>query len=111
MVVRNRQLRRPRPPARATEALQEGRHVRGVDLDHPVEVAHVDAQLQGAGGHDHAIAGLGERLLAAAVPRADSERVRDEGRDAPARSALPVLGLGAGVAEHQPLLARGAARR
>src|SRR5687768_953359 len=37
----------------AAETLQKGCHGgRGVDLDDAVEVADVDAQLEGAGGHD-----------------------------------------------------------
>ena len=36
---------------------------RAVHLDDPVEVANVDAQLQGGGRDDHAVARLGERLL------------------------------------------------
>jgi hypothetical protein len=34
-----------------------------VDLDDVVQVAHVEAQLQRAGGHDHAVRALSERRL------------------------------------------------
>ncbi len=55
--------RRPVRPSRCrNEATVRGR----VDLDDPVEVADVDAELQGAGGDDDAVARLGERLLGAA---------------------------------------------
>jgi hypothetical protein len=72
--------RGPRPSPGAPEALQERRHGGGaVDLDDTVEIAHVDAELEGAGGHDHAVAGLGERGLGPA-PFVDGEGgVRHEG--------------------------------
>ncbi len=38
------------------------RRSRRVDLDDAVQVADVDAELQGGGGHDDAVAGLGEGL-------------------------------------------------
>ena len=54
-------------PAGAAESLQERRHRAGsVDLDDPVQVADVDAELQGAGRDDDAVARLGEGLLGAA---------------------------------------------
>ncbi len=73
------------PPAGAPESLQERRHGRGrVDLDDPVEVADVDAEFERAGGDDHAVAGLGERLLRA-TPLVGGERgVRQERGDAAA---------------------------
>lgn len=52
--------------AGAADPLQErGDAAGGVDLDDSVEVADVDAEFQGGGGHDDAVARLGERLLGA----------------------------------------------
>ena len=80
--------RRARPPAGAAHPLQERRDgARGVDLDHAVEVADVDAQLQGAGGHDHAVAALGERPLGLPALVQAQRAVRDERRDAAASAA------------------------
>ncbi|MCQ0013778.1 hypothetical protein [Actinomadura madurae] len=57
-----------RSSARAAEALQERcDRGRGVDLDDAVEVADVDAEFEGAGRDDDAVAGVGERLLGAAA--------------------------------------------
>jgi len=39
----------------------------GVDLDHAVEVADVDAQLEGRGGHDEIAGGVLERVLGPAA--------------------------------------------
>ena len=77
------------PPAGAAEPLQERRRrVRGrVDLDDPVEVADVDAELQGAGGDDDAVARLGERLLGAAALVGGQRGVGQEGRHARAPAA------------------------
>jgi hypothetical protein len=45
-----------RTPTGAAHALQEGGDGRrGVDLDDPVQIAHVDAELQRAGGDDDAV--------------------------------------------------------
>ena len=52
------------PPSTQSEPLQErGDRGRSVQLDHPVQVADVDAQLERGGGHDHAVAALGESPL------------------------------------------------
>ena len=113
-VARNRQLRtvparRPVRPSRCrNDATVRGR----VDLDDPVEVADVDAELQRAGRDDHAVAGLGERRLGPPAlverQRACETNVVDAAR--PQRGA-ELLDPRPAVAEDQPLLARGAARR
>ena len=55
-------------PAGSTEPLQEGGHgARGVNLDDPVKVADVDAQLQRGGCHDDTVPGLGECLFGVAA--------------------------------------------
>ena len=55
---------RSRPPPAAPEPLQErGDRERRVDLDHPVQVTDVDAELKRGRGHDHAVPPLGERQL------------------------------------------------
>ena len=99
--------RRPWPATRAAHALEEAGHGRrGVDLDHAVEVANVDAQLQDAGGHDHAVVPVGEGVLRLPPLLLAERAVRDEGRC----SQLPqlrsqFLGPGTAVHEDQPLLA------
>ena len=79
-MARNKQLRaEPEPPAGAAESLQERRDRAGrVELDDPVQVTHVDAQFQGAGGHDDAVARLGECLLGAAALVGRQRGVRQE---------------------------------
>ena len=63
-VARKRRLRRCRPPSGAAEALQErGDGGRGVELDHPVEVADVDAELERGGRDDDAVPRLRECRL------------------------------------------------
>jgi len=52
------------PPAGTAKALEEGSHGGGrVDLDDAVQVAYVDAELQGAGRDDHTVACFGEGSL------------------------------------------------
>ncbi len=56
------------PSPGAADALEESGDGRGaVDLDDAVEVADVDAELEGAGRHDHAVGRFGERLLGASA--------------------------------------------
>ena len=87
-LVRGRQEQtvagRARPPARPPHPLEERRDGRRrVDLDHAVEVADVDAQLERAGGHDHAVPPLGEGAFGLMPLVEDQRAVRDERRDAP----------------------------
>ena len=98
---------RARPPAGAAHPLQERRDgARGVDLDHAVEVADVDPQLQGAGGDDHAVAALGERLLGLPALVQAQRAVRDERLDPPhPQLGGELLDPRPAVAEDQPLLA------
>ena len=78
----------------------------GVDLDDPVQVAHVDAQLQNARGHDHAVVPVGEGLLGLPTLLLAERAVGDEGRDAQLPQPGPqFLGPGTAVDEDQPLLA------
>src|ERR1035441_10428165 len=52
------------PAAASTEPLQEaGDRRRAVDLDNPIEVADVDAKLEGRSRHDDTVAGFDERLF------------------------------------------------
>ncbi len=97
---------RPRTSTGATDALQERRHgPRSIDLDHPVQVADVDAELQGRGGHDHAVPGLAEGRLG--LP-ALVDRQRGVGQErrhvVAAQSGGQLLDPGAAVGEHQTLL-------
>ncbi|MND06914.1 hypothetical protein D3C83_285840 [compost metagenome] len=56
------------PPAGPPEPLQEARNGYGrVDLDDAIEIAHVDAELQGARCHDHAVAPGGEGFFGPAA--------------------------------------------
>ena len=99
--------RRARPPPRAAHPLQEARdRRRRVDLDHSIQIAHVNAQFQRAGGDDHAVLARGERLFRLPALLLAERAVRDQRRGL----ELPQLGaqlLGArpAVDEHQPLLA------
>ncbi len=99
--ARDRSRLMPAPP----DALQTAGHRRrGLDLDHEIDGAHVDAELQGGRGHDRGqAAGLEvvldlEALLAAerAVMRADQLLARElvEGRGHP-------LGQAPAVDEHE----------
>lgn len=64
------------------EALQERRDgTRRVDLDDPVEVAHVDAEFEGAGRDDHAVTGLREGEFGTATLVERQRRVRQERGD------------------------------
>ena len=95
------------PPPGAAHPLEEAGHGgRGVDLDDPVEVADVDAQLQRAGGHDDAVVPAGERLLGL-PPLVQAQRaVRDERGDLQRpQLAAQLLDPRPAVAEDQPLLA------
>src|SRR5664280_1244887 len=96
------------PPAAAPEPLQQrGDGPRRAHLQHPVEVADVDTQLEGRGGDDDAVAGLDEGLLR--LPSfVDRERgVGHEGLRAPVpKSRRERLDGTAGVGEDQPLLTR-----
>ncbi len=95
------------PAACTAETLQERCDgSRSVDLDDPVEVADVDAQLQRAGGDDHAVPGLGEGLLRS-VPLIDRQRrMREERRHPEGTQRLTkLLDDLLRVAEHEPLLA------
>ena len=97
----------PGPAARAAHALEEARHGGGaVDLDHPVQVAHVDAQFQDARGHDHAVVPVGEGVFRLPPLLLAERAVGDEGRDAqlPQPSAQ-FLRPGTAIDEDQPLLA------
>ena len=98
---------RARPAPGAAHALEEARHGgRAVDLDHPVEVTHVDAQLQDAGGHDHAVVPVGKGVLGLPPLLLAERAVRDEGRDAQLPQAgAEFLRPGAAIHEHQPFLA------
>ena len=95
--------RRPVRPMRCRNAATRRR---GVDLDDPVQVAHVDAELQRGGGHDHAVPRLGERLLGP-PPLVQRQRGVRQERGDPARPQrrADLLHQLPGVAEHQPLLA------
>jgi hypothetical protein len=53
-----------------------------VQLDHPVQVAHVGAQLERGGGHDHAVAALGECALGALARVKRERRMHEVGGDA-----------------------------
>jgi hypothetical protein len=69
------------PAPGPSEALEEARHGdRRVDLDDPVEIADVDAQLERARGDDDAVAGLGKRRLGAPPLVQPQRAVRDERR-------------------------------
>lgn len=94
------------PPAGSADPLQEsGDAARGVDLDDPVEVAHVDSQFERAGGHDDAVPFLRERLLGPSS-LVDRERgVGEERRHVERPQPLAeFLDQGTGVAEHEPFL-------
>ena len=97
---------RPGPPPAAPEPLQErGHRQRRVHLDHPVQVTDVDAQLERGGGHDHAVAALGERLLGAPPLVKRQRRVHQvRGDAARAQFRAEHLDEPLGVREHQPLL-------
>jgi hypothetical protein len=65
------------PPAGAAQPLQERRDRAGrVDLDDPVEVPDVDAELQGRGRHDDAVPPLGKGRLGAPTFGGRQRRVR-----------------------------------
>ena len=95
------------PPPGAAHALEEARHGRGaVDLDHPVQVAHVDAQLQDARGHDHAVVPVGEGVFRLPPLLLAERAVGDEGRDAQLpQPCAQFLRPGTAIHEDQPLLA------
>lgn len=95
-----------RSTAGAAHPLQErADRGRAVDLDDPVQVTDIDAELQSRGGHDHAIPRLGERLLGPA-PLAGRQRcVRQEDLDPGfAQRRAKLLDQLTGVAEDQPFL-------
>src|SRR5215218_3532260 len=95
------------PAAAAPEALEErGDGGWGVDLDDPVEVSDVDAELQGRGGDDDAVAVLGERLLSGRSLAGAEGSVGDERRHiVTAQGDGELLGAGAAVDEYQAFLA------
>jgi len=95
------------PAAGAPEALEErGDGGWGVDLDDPVEVSDVDAELQGRGGDDDAVAVLGERLLSGRSLAGAEGSVGDERRHiVTAQGDGELLGAGAAVDEYQAFLA------
>jgi hypothetical protein len=94
--------------AGAADALKErGDRVRRVHLDHPVQVAHVDPQLQRSRGDDHAVRPLRERRLGL-QPLVAAERAV---RGVRPHAQQPQLGgerlhLAAAVAEDQPFFPR-----
>ena len=96
-----------RPPPGPAHPLEErGDRRRGVDLDHPVEVADVDAKLQRACGHDHAVLPSGERLLGQTAFLGPERTVRDERLDFLfTQQQGELLHPRPAVAEDQPLLA------
>ena len=95
------------PSPRASDALQESSdRRRAVDLDHPVEIADVNAEFQGARRHDHTVAGLGERLLRSSALVLPERAVRHERRHVSCSQRQPEFFHPlAGVDEHQALLA------
>ena len=95
------------PAAGAAHPLEEARHRGGaIDLDYPVQVAHVDAQLQDAGGHDHAVVPVGEGVFRLPALLLAERAVRDEGRDAQLlQPSAQFLRSGTAIDEDQPLLA------
>src|SRR5690606_14284353 len=69
----------PGAAAGSAETLQEGGHrVRRIDLDHAVEVADVDAQLERARGDNHAVGTLCECRLCAQALLTAERAVGDE---------------------------------
>ncbi len=79
---------------------------RGVDLDGPVEIAHVDAQFQNAGGHDDAVFAFRECLFGPPPLVGAQGTVGHEDRDIPPPEFSPeTLGLGPAVREDQPFFA------
>ena len=98
---------RTRPPSAAAEPLQErGDRERRVDLDHPVQVADVEAELERGRGHDHAVAALGERQLRP-PPLVQRQRRVDQVRGDAELTQLhaELLDELLGVAENEALLA------
>ena len=54
----------PGSAASASHTLQERRNSPGcINLNHPVQIADVEPQLQGTSGDDHAVLPLGEGLF------------------------------------------------
>ncbi len=96
-------------PAGAPHPLQKRAHrVRRLGLEHAVEVAHVDAQLQRGGAHDAGVRALVELLLGQRPLIAGDGAVVDEDRGPCAAHLLGHgLGHGARLAEEQALRSLG----
>jgi hypothetical protein len=94
-------------PAGPAEPLEEcGYGRRRVDLDDPVEVPDVDAQLKRRGRHDHAVATFAKGPLRGPPFAGPEGSVRNVGRDFPIpEGKSQLLGPGAAVDEDQTLLA------
>ena len=92
-------------PPRPAQALQEARHgLRCVDLDHVVQIPHVDPELERAGRDDHAVVCLGEGPLGVASLLEAQGRVRHEGLDlALAQKESELFHPCAAIAEHEAL--------
>ena len=77
-----------------------------IDLDHPIQITHIDTQLQYAGRHDHAIRFGRERPLGAAALVLAQRAVSDKRLDLKLPQLRPeFLGASAAVNEHQAFFA------
>ncbi len=93
--------------ARPAQALKKRSHGCGrIDLDDPVQITDVQAQLERARGDDHAVLPLGKRPLGLPSSIGRKRGVRDEGvHSVRAQRLSEILDTAAAVAEHEPLLA------
>lgn len=103
---------RLRSAARAAHPLQRVGHRRwGVNLDHPVQVAHVDTQLQRARGDDDVVFPRGKCLFGLPALLVAERTVGHERRHFQLpKLGAQLLGRGAAVDKHQPFLAAVEAR-
>jgi hypothetical protein len=92
-----------RPASGPAESLEERGDCPGcADLDDPVQVAHVDTELQGGGRHDDAVPRLRERLLGSTAFGRGEGGVRQVGVDlAQAQRRTDLLRAPPAVHEHE----------
>lgn len=84
---------------------QPGEHDGRVDLDNPVEVAHVDTEFEGAGRDDDTVPGLRECLFGTQPLGHGQRRMRQKCGDAVTAEQCPeFFDSLAGLTEHEPLL-------